>query len=117
MLEDSGEVLFECKLLTQRDTQFPQLRATISSGLSKDASKEYIGSLIFPEEQYENSKEEIDFLNDCFTRLTTRFQQVIERRLLDALYDELERSERYTRGGIADFLFFTLCKFPESFVC
>lgn len=117
VLENSGEVVFECKLLTQRGTQFPQLRATISSGVYKDECEECIGTLIFPAKQYENSKEEIDLLNDCFNRFTTASRDVIEKRLLDALYEQLESSERYDRGTVTDFLFLTQCKFPESFVC
>lgn len=116
-VRDSSLAIFNCKILTQKEVQFPELRAKVYFPNTKEIRSHYVTQIKFSERQHNNSEDEIRLLNDVFARLTNAAKIVIEGRLSEALRTEFGSKGVIPGGKLGDFLFSTQdYEFPDRFL-
>lgn len=117
-LKSRSCVTFDCKILTKKTVQFPELQAKLvfppRTRVRRNTSET---KMIFSQVQSNNSEEEIAVLNNFFAQLPETAKKVVEHRFFDALTVELKAKDDVTRDELDDFLFSSYtCEFPERFL-
>lgn len=107
---------FNCKILTKKGVQFPELRATLHFPRPAVKASDPESKMVFDEIQINNSREEIDMLNELLAQLTNAAKNLVEHRFFAAVTEKLRVDESLPSDDLCDYLFSTkVCEFPERF--